>query len=82
VLSLASPEGELFQVSGRCEGRILEESRGEGGFGYDPLFQVNDLDMTFAEMESDVKNQISHRARACRLFQERFQEWEQKKEQA
>jgi len=49
---------------GKCEGRILEACRGDGGFGYDPLFFVESLNRTFAEAESAEKNAISHRGRA------------------
>jgi len=50
--------------AGTCEGRILLEPRGADGFGYDPLFVPVGYDATFAEMGEDVKNSISHRARA------------------
>lgn len=67
VIALASPSGRAQIVEGVCEGRILEQERGSGGFGYDPLFVPNGYDRTFAEMDSAVKNSISHRARAlCR----------------
>lgn len=63
VLALVGPDGEeLFR--GTVDGRILPQPRGDGGFGYDPLFYVPELDATFAEVSQDVKNRISHRARA------------------
>jgi XTP/dITP diphosphohydrolase len=49
---------------GRCDGRLLDAPRGEGGFGYDPLFLVPELGQTFAELPREVKNRISHRAKA------------------
>ena len=49
---------------GRCEGRILEGPRGEGGFGYDPLFQPHGHAETFAQMPASAKHAISHRGRA------------------
>jgi XTP/dITP diphosphohydrolase len=52
----------LFE--GACEGRILDAPRGGAGFGYDPLFQPDGYDQTFAELGAEVKNRISHRARA------------------
>ena len=51
-------------AEGRGEGEILREYRGEGGFGYDPLFFSDDLQMTLAEAAPEAKNAISHRARA------------------
>jgi XTP/dITP diphosphohydrolase len=53
---------QLFD--GTCEGRIIFEPRGENGFGYDPLFVPNGFDKTFAELGDDVKNHLSHRAKA------------------
>ena len=47
--------------------------RGEGGFGYDPLFYSDDLGMTFAEADPDVKNGVSHRARAIRLLLDKLE---------
>ena len=49
---------------GACEGRIIFEPRGNNGFGYDPLFMPDGFERTFAELGEDVKNQLSHRARA------------------
>jgi len=58
-------EGEaLAHFDGSVEGRIIDELRGRGGFGYDPLFVPEGYDLTFAELGADVKNQLSHRARA------------------
>ncbi len=64
VLALASPAGKVRFVDGRCEGRIIEDLRGAGGFGYDPLFIPDGFAQTFAEMPTDAKNKISHRGRA------------------
>ena len=58
----AELQTELFE--GTCEGRIGFAPRGRGGFGYDPLFVPDGYDVTFAEMESGLKNRISHRSRA------------------
>lgn len=63
-LSLASPDGIKKSISGTCEGRILSEERGRNGFGYDPLFIKNDYDKTFAEIDEQTKNKISHRRKA------------------
>jgi XTP/dITP diphosphohydrolase len=54
--------------TGACEGRVLETPRGSGGFGYDPLFLVESLDRTMAELSAPEKNQISHRAVAFRAL--------------
>ncbi|HMO98093.1 MAG TPA: XTP/dITP diphosphatase [Kiritimatiellia bacterium] len=64
ALCLASPDGTCRIVEGRCEGAIIEAPRGEGGFGYDPIFVPEGETLTFAEMPAERKNEISHRARA------------------
>ena len=57
-------DGQEIVVRGECEGEILTEQHGTGGFGYDPLFYVREYDCTFAELPAEVKNRISHRAHA------------------
>lgn len=57
-------EGQTHFFDGTVEGRIIHEKRGDGGFGYDPLFVPDGYEKTFAELGNDVKNGISHRARA------------------
>lgn len=57
---------EIFYTTGSCSGVILEEQRGKGGFGYDPLFYVPQLKKTFAELTLEEKNLISHRGQALR----------------
>ena len=64
VIALARPGEEPLTVEGKCEGTIIDELRGEHGFGYDPLFVPDGFEQTFAELPSDVKNKISHRANA------------------
>ena len=66
VVTLVTPDGKEIVARGECEGRILREYRGEGGFGYDPLFLSADFDKTFAEATMDEKNAVSHRARAIK----------------
>ena len=66
---LQAPAGStLFIVEGRIEGIITTEEKGEDGFGYDPLFYVPSSGKTFAEMEAQTKNRISHRAKALRVL--------------
>jgi XTP/dITP diphosphohydrolase len=57
-------DGEEHLFEGIVNGSIIEEKRGAAGFGYDPLFVPTGYDATFAELGEEVKNQISHRARA------------------
>lgn len=57
-------EEKLHLFEGRVEGQIIEEKRGINGFGYDPIFQPEGFDRTFAEMTSEEKNKLSHRGRA------------------
>lgn len=70
VIAVSSPEGEVFVTRGTCEGRITRAERGEGGFGYDPLFWLEGVGMTMAELTPDAKHGISHRGRALRKVRE------------
>lgn len=63
-VALISPEGEELSTQGVCEGRILQESAGTDGFGYDPLFVPEGGEKSFAELSASEKNALSHRARA------------------
>ena len=62
------PDGRKIAVQGVCPGVILRAPRGEGGFGYDPVFYLPELGKTFAELAGEEKNRISHRGRALREF--------------
>jgi XTP/dITP diphosphohydrolase len=65
VAVIADPQGEVLAVSeGRCHGTITKEGRGQGGFGYDPLFLIPEYHQTFGELSPRVKHALSHRARA------------------
>ena len=65
ALALANPAGEVvLEVEGHCPGTILEAPRGNGGFGYDPVFWVPETGQTFAEMDKTLKGRIGHRGRA------------------
>lgn len=69
VLTLAAPDGTLIgSWSGAVEGQILEEERGEGGFGYDALFVPDGHEESFAQLPGETKNRLSHRARATVAF--------------
>ncbi|SDZ08741.1 XTP/dITP diphosphohydrolase [Proteiniborus ethanoligenes] len=64
VIAIVLEDKSIRTVCGECIGRIGFELRGENGFGYDPLFIVDGYDKTFAELGDEVKNKISHRAKA------------------
>ena len=65
VVAISDADGSVLNVSeGICEGTIVSSPRGDGGFGYDPLFVPDGFNQTFAELPDDVKNIISHRAHA------------------
>ena len=66
ALAIAIPNSKTQTVFGTCEGRILEERRGTNGFGYDPIFNVPEKSLAMAELTSDEKNKISHRANALK----------------
>ena len=65
AIALAIPGQPTRIAEGSCPGVLLEEERGTGGFGYDPLFLYEPLNKTFAQLTAEEKNAISHRARAC-----------------
>jgi XTP/dITP diphosphohydrolase len=64
TIAIARPTGETYLTEGICEGEIIPEERGTGGFGYDPIFLLSELGKTMAELSMDEKNRLSHRARA------------------
>lgn len=72
VLSIAVPSGPALTYEGSCEGTILEEKRGNSGFGYDPLFYFEEFGKSFAECNSDEKNRVSHRGKALAEVREEF----------
>lgn len=74
AVALCRPGHEPMIVYGRCEGEIIGEYRGTGGFGYDPLFVSDDLGVTFAEATPEAKNGVSHRARAIRMILEKLEQ--------
>lgn len=75
ALAVADPDGQtVLEVEGRCPGRILEAPRGDGGFGYDPVFWVPEADLTFAEMDPELKRRLGHRGRALEALLPRLRE--------
>lgn len=66
TVAVASPGRDVQIVEGICPGEIIPVERGQGGFGYDPIFQVEGSDKTMAELEMEEKNRLSHRGRAVR----------------
>ena len=66
VIAVASPKGTVASSEGVCEGVIAAEPRGTNGFGFDPIFWVPAYQKTMAELWAEIKNEISHRARALR----------------
>lgn len=71
------PDGRVLTTEDSCEGILLREPRGNGGFGYDPYFYFEDYKKTFAELTLEEKNRVSHRAKAFRQFAESFvKTWE------
>lgn len=74
VIAVVLPDGTEFTVEGRCTGTMASERRGDGGFGYDPVFVADDdaARRTMAEMTAAEKGAISHRGRAARALAERL----------
>ena len=70
VVAFAGVDGEVKTFYGECLGSILRERVGAGGFGYDPVFMSREYGLSMAELESSVKNEISHRGKAVRGFAE------------
>ena len=74
VITMVTPDGKSIQARGEVHGMLTREPKGENGFGYDPIFYYPPLGMTTAELPSEVKNEISHRGNALRVFNERLKE--------
>lgn len=77
TIACVFPEGdgrEDIIVRGEVQGEIIDEYRGDGGFGYDPIFYYPPFDKTLAQISSDEKNQISHRGKAIKALAERLAE--------
>ena len=74
VITCLFPDGRKIVARGECPGVIARAPHGENGFGYDPVFYLPGLGMTYAELPSEQKNAISHRARALQDFCRKYQE--------
>lgn len=73
VAAVYFPEDNTYLTAEAvCDGKIIREKRGSGGFGYDPVFVPDGYDRTFAELPLSVKNRISHRAKAFRLMRRKL----------
>lgn len=72
TIVLVTPDGDKIVARGEIEGKIGYSEKGTGGFGYDPLFIVPELNKTFAELSPEEKNAISHRARALMNLREKL----------
>lgn len=69
------PDGKKLVANGRVDGHIMHKEIGHNGFGYDPLFYVDQLQCSMAQLTADEKNAISHRGNALRKFMQHFDEW-------
>ena len=74
VITMVTPEGQVIQARGKIHGELAREARGENGIGYDPIFYYPPLGKTTAELTAEEKNQVSHRANALRVFNEKLKE--------
>ena len=75
AMAFCCPDGTSLTVEGICEGHITSDIRGEGGFGYDPVFFSTALCKTFGEATDEEKNTVSHRYNACRLLAIKLKEY-------
>jgi XTP/dITP diphosphohydrolase len=73
VITMVYPDGEKIVARGECEGHIIYQPKGSGGFGYDPLFVPEGFEKTFAELSGKEKNKISHRAKALQNLKLKLQ---------
>ena len=73
VITMVYPDGKTIVAKGAVEGHLILEERGENGFGYDPLFVPEGYDKTFGELGHEIKNSISHRARALQALHEKLE---------
>ncbi len=74
VITMVTPDGKSIQARGELHGMLARQPKGENGFGYDPIFYYPPMGMTTAELSPEVKNQISHRANALNIFNQKLKE--------
>ena len=74
VITFVHPDGQVIQARGEIHGELLREAKGQNGFGYDPIFYYPPLGKTTAELSSEEKNEVSHRAVALKAFYEKMKE--------
>ncbi len=74
VITFITPDGQVIQARGEAHGELLRSTAGQGGFGYDPIFYYPPLAKTFAEISAQEKNQVSHRAIALNILNDRLKE--------
>ena len=70
------PNGDVLTARGECLGTITTAPRGDGGFGYDPVFELPGTGKTMAQLTEEEKNAVSHRGRALKAFQEKLREYD------
>ena len=75
VIAIVAPGGRSELCHGECQGMIALEAKGENGFGYDPIFYLPEIGKTMAELPLEMKNQISHRARASQKARQVLQRY-------
>ncbi len=73
VITMVYPDGKTIVARGTVEGHLVLEERGDGGFGYDPLFVPEGYDKTFGELSQEIKNSISHRANALKALYDKLE---------
>ena len=74
VITMVTPEGQVIQARGEIHGQLLRAPVGRNGFGYDPIFYYPPMGMSTAEMSSEDKNKVSHRANALKVFYQKLKE--------
>ncbi|MDR3048233.1 MAG: XTP/dITP diphosphatase [Elusimicrobiota bacterium] len=74
AIAMANPNGQIWTAEGRIDGIIGKSQSGANGFGYDPIFFVEEYNKSFAELSPQVKNQISHRAKALQKMKEKLKD--------